>query len=78
MILESDEIRQILHTINAEYTDSLGTLHWTGDLDRDGKPDFYFDLFEHENVENRILFISSEAEKGKLVKLVAQFWTTGC
>jgi hypothetical protein len=78
LILESNGIRQVLHTINAEYADSLGTVYWVGDLDRDEKPDFYFDLFEHENVENRVLFLSSVTEKGKLVKMVAQFWTTGC
>lgn len=78
LILESNRIRQVLHTMNAEYESSLGTLYWVGDLDGDEKPDFYFDLFQHENVENRILFLSSEAGKGKLVKVVAQFWTTGC
>lgn len=78
LTLESDGIRQVLHTMNAEYDGSLGTLYWVGDLDIDGKPDFYLDLFEHENVENRVLFLSSEAEKGKLVKMIAQFWITGC
>lgn len=78
LILENDGIRQVLHTMNAEYEGSLGTLYWVGDLDGDEKPDFYFDLFQHYNVGNRVLFLSSEAEKGKLVKIVAQFWTTGC
>jgi len=78
LILENDGIRQVLHTINAEYADSLGTLSWVGDLDRDEKPDFYFDLYIQENVVYRVLFLSSEADKEKLVKIVAEFWTTGC
>lgn len=78
LILESDGVRQILHTANVDDYFDLGHLYWVGDLDRDGKPDFYFDLFEHYNVMNRVLFLSSQAEKGKLIKKVAYFWTTGC
>lgn len=76
LVLESDGIRQVLHT-SAE-SGSLGTLYWVGDLDRDAKPDFYLDLYVHENVANQVLFLSSEAGNKKLVKMVAQFWTTGC
>jgi hypothetical protein len=78
LILESEGKRQILHTMNVEYNSGLGVLYWAGDLDRDGKPDFFVDLYVHENVENKILFLSSEAEDNKLVKKVAYFWTTGC
>ncbi len=78
LILESDGVRQVLHTANVDDFFDLGHLYWVGDLDRDGKPDFYFDLFEHYNVMNRVLFLSSQAEKGKLLKKVAYFRTTGC
>jgi hypothetical protein len=83
LILESDGVRQVLHTIKEEHTFKqdwfydVGHLYWVGDLDRDGKPDFYFDLFEHYNQNNQVLFISSQAEKGKLIKKVAYFYTTG-
>lgn len=78
LILQGDSLRQVLHTIELDSNPDAGTLYWAGDLDGDGKPDFYFDLFEHYNVMNRVLFLSSEAENGKLVKKSAQFWTTGC
>lgn len=79
LALESDGKRQILHTIyfDGEYS-QLGILYWVGDLDKDGMPDFYLELFEHENVVNKVLFLSSPAEKDKLVKKVAYFWITGC
>lgn len=78
LTLTSDGKRQILHTIYADNYPELGTLFWIGDLDRDGRADFYFVLFESENVSNKVLFLSSPAEKDKLVKKVAYFWTTGC
>lgn len=78
LVLQTGKIRQILQTMSVDADSSIGTLYWAGDLDGDEKPDFYFDLFEHYNVDNKVLFLSSEAEKGKLVKTVAQFWTTGC
>jgi hypothetical protein len=78
LILESEATKQILHTLNADYNSDLGNLYWVGDLDRDGKPDFYMDLYVHYNAGNKVLFLSSQAERGKLVKKVAYFWTTGC
>lgn len=78
LILENNETRQILHTQYDGDKHNLGTLFWVGDLDRDGKPDFYLELFEGENVDNKVLFLTSSAEKDELVKKVAYFWTTGC
>jgi hypothetical protein len=56
----------------------LGSLDWAGDLDRDGKPDFYFSLYVHDNVEYQNLFLTSSAKKGKLVKKIAMWFTNGC
>jgi hypothetical protein len=78
LILESEGVRQVLHTIKEDGFYDVGHLYWIGDLDRDGKPDFYFDLFENYNMNNQVLFLSSQAEKGKLVKKVAYFYTSGC
>lgn len=54
------------------------SLMWAGDADRDGKPDFLVDCTDHYNVTNLVLFLSSEADAGRMVKPVAQFRTTGC
>lgn len=79
LVLESGSISQTLHSL--QYFgegDYLGSLYWAGDLDRDGKPDFYFSLYFNDNAEYRNLFLSSQASKRKLVKKIATFTTTGC
>jgi hypothetical protein len=53
-------------------------LFWAGDLDSDGKLDLYLKLSDHYNVIEGILFLSSKAEVGQLVKEIARFVTTGC
>jgi hypothetical protein len=78
LVLESAGKRQVLHTSIEGGEDGLGLLFWVGDLDRDNKPDFYMSLSVHYNVGNHNLFLSSKAGKNELVKLVANFWTTGC
>ncbi len=87
LILEGDGKRQLLDTFwtrgEGEYGEknwlgSVGTLYWVGDLDRDNKPDFYLSLFTHETTNEAFILLSSQAEKGKLVKKVALFSTSGC
>jgi len=78
LLLESGGISQVIHSAPDFEENYLGVLYWAGDLDRDGKPDFYFDLYVHDNVEYRNLFLSSGAKKGKLVKKVAIWSTNGC
>lgn len=79
LVLEGDKKSQVLHTLKSfEEGDYLGSLYWVGDLDHDERPDFYFSLYIHDNAEYRNLFLSSEAKKGKLVKKIATFTTTGC
>ena len=79
LVLESGGVSQTIHSLKYfGEGDYLGGLYWAGDLDRDGKPDFYFSLYFHDNVEYKNLFLSSQAAKGKLVKKVATFSTTGC
>lgn len=85
--LEGNGVKQILHTFwtrsegeNGEenWLGSVGTLYWVGDLDRDNRPDFYLSLYAHETIYTAFLLLSSEAGKGKLVKKVAVFETSGC
>ncbi len=79
LVIESGGISQTIHSIKYFGDgDYVGALYWAGDLDRDGKPDFYFSLYFHDNVEYKNLFLSSQAEKGKLEKKVATFLITGC
>lgn len=76
LILESGDIKQILHITND--SSSIGELFWVGDLDRDGKPDLYLSPWIKENNTVNSLFLSSEAEKGQIVKEVASLGTVGC
>jgi hypothetical protein len=76
VVLSGDGKGQIVHT--SYDSDDLGTLYWVGDLDKDGKPDFYMDLYVHYNVGNQTLFLSSKAGENELIRQVAVFWTTGC
>ncbi len=52
-------------------------LLWAGDLDRDGKLDLYIET-SGENFTAYGLYLSSEAEEGKLVEEVAGFGSVGC
>jgi len=61
-----------------QHDDAGWSLFWAGDIDKDGKLDLYLDLSNHYNVSSRKLLLSSQAPKGKLVKELATFTTTGC
>lgn len=75
LILESENIKQILHV---SFEDCLGTLFWVGDLDNDNKPDLFLSPWIKENISESSLFISSEADRNNLVKKVASLGTVGC
>ena len=62
LVLEGRGQQQVLHTANFN-GGRLATLHWVGDLDKDGKPDIYMSPNVHYNVENRVLFLSSRAKQ---------------
>lgn len=78
LILSHNGKEQILSYLTEGCNDCYWKLYWMGDLDKDGKLDFYFDLSGHYNVSDKRLFLSSPAKKGKLVKNVANFSTSGC
>ena len=78
LTLSHNGTEQILNYLKDGCNDCYWNLYWVGDIDQDGKLDFYFDLSWHYNVTDKKLFLSSQAEKGKLVKYVANFWTNGC
>lgn len=78
--LQNKEITQIVSFVYYyESFEPVGNLLWVGDLDHDGKLDLYMDFYGYEKGGySSGLFLSSEAETGKLVKQVAGFTTTGC
>lgn len=78
LVLTSGKTKQVLYDPEGICSDCIWSMLWAGDLDADGKPDFYLNLNNHYNGEIKRLFLSSFAEKGKLVKEVAAFTTVGC
>lgn len=77
LVLSVGKIKQVLYSVE-ECSSCFWQINWIGDLDNDGKLDFYLYLTDHYNVANQKLFLSTRAESGKLVKEVAEFTTTGC
>jgi hypothetical protein len=71
--LEGEGKRQIIHTVKTKENSDVGYLYWVGDLDSDGKTDFYLSLYENDNISELILFLSSKAKNGKLIQAVAAF-----
>jgi hypothetical protein len=60
------------------FDDAIFKFIWAGDLDRDGALDLIMDLTNHYNVSRIVLFLSSMAEEGQLLKPVAVLTTVGC
>ena len=78
LILTVNGKQQILRELKDDGNDAFWSLFWVGDLDSEGKLDFYINVTNHYNVSDRRLFVSSPAEAGQLVKEIANFRTTGC
>ncbi|MFP6582861.1 MAG: hypothetical protein VCD00_09935 [Candidatus Hydrogenedentota bacterium] len=53
-------------------------LLWAGDLDGDNKLDLIMDITYHYNVQHLVLYLSSYAAAGELVRLAAELKTSGC
>ncbi len=80
LILETAKSSQIIHYVDL-YEDwvPVGDLFWVGDLDRDGKLDLYMDFWNDEKGYYWSgIFLSSEAEKGKLVRRTEYYMLGGC
>ena len=58
--------------------DASPHLVFAGDLDRDGRLDLIFDTTDHYNLSRPVLFLSSAAGKGELVRAVATHDAVGC
>lgn len=77
MTVTADNLKQTIY--RQKYcSDCLWDLYWVGDLDKDGKLDFFINLTDHYNSITYRLFLSSPAGKGEIVREVAVFRITGC
>lgn len=77
LTLSDGRVSQTIFSVEA-CDDCAWQMIWAGDLDADGKLDFYLQLNSHYNSRVMRLFLSSEAENGNLVKEVAEFGIVGC
>lgn len=66
-----------LHQALDAQTEDAWELLWAGDLDQDGKLDLYLNHLFY-NGEEKLLFLSSQAPKNKLVRVLARFAIVGC
>lgn len=58
--------------------DGGATLHFAGDLDRDGRVDLILDVRDHYNVQRTQLWLSGDAADGELLRLATTTEITGC
>lgn len=77
LVLSDGNVEQVLFEVE-ECSFCRWRVHWAGDIDSDGKPDFYLYVTHHYNVANQKLFLSSKAGSDRLVEEAAEFTTTGC
>ncbi len=80
LTLETEGNKQTIYYIDYSGEEAeVGNLYWVGDLDSDGKLDLYMDFYDYEKGGySSGLFLSSQAEKGKLVKLFEYFRLSAC
>lgn len=80
LFLDDGSKSQMLHYIYySGEGEPVGNLYWAGDLDSDGKLDLFMDFWNYEKGGySSGLFLSTEAEKGKLVKSFGYFAQGGC
>lgn len=75
---ENGQPKRQLLVAQPSFDDNMIELLWVGDIDRDGRPDFVFNLSYHYNVSHIGLFLSSGAAKGELVRFVGGHVSVGC
>lgn len=75
---DQNSVVQALPLVKIVSVDGPPRLIWAGDLDRDGRIDLLMDLTHDYNLTHLALFLSSSAQEGEFVGLVAEWITTGC
>ncbi len=62
----------------APWSEAGVVMLWSGDLDRDGRPDFLLDVARADGVSETVLSLSGQAEPGRAVGPVATHQMSGC
>lgn len=76
--LKKGSVYQIIASIDDMDPEGTATVLWAGDLDRDGKLDHFFYFSDGKTFRGGYtLFLSSQADEGKLVKRVVSFSVQG-
>lgn len=80
LVLEQDSVEQVIarNYFEAGSGTIIGDLLWAGDIDGDEKLDLYFDNYSDKGGFSGGLYLSSHADEGELLKLVALFGYAGC
>lgn len=78
LLLTSGENRQVLYSLVDCGGGAAWHVLWAGDLDRDGRLDLFVNVSPGDYGGSRKLFLSSKAQKGRLVKEVAELVSYGC
>lgn len=80
LVLEHDGVQQVI--ARNYFEDGSGTiigdLLWAGDIDGDEKLDLYFDNYSEKGGFSGGLYLSTHADEGEMLKLVALFGYGGC
>lgn len=71
LYLSSNDVEQLLLDIKS-FSDQYVKFEFVGDLDGDNKPDFIFETATWYEDQEIMLFLSSKAKAGELVKFVAK------
>ena len=72
LYISADAGPESLFLQQESFNDTFVELLFIGDIDRDGKPDFIFGANRDYEEERVILYLSSKAEKGKIIKKVSE------
>ncbi len=75
---DNGQVRRQLLVARPSFDDAMIELLWVGDIDRDGRPDFVFNLSDHYNLTYIGLFLSSGAANEELVRFVGGIASAGC
>lgn len=71
-------LTQVLERFEPFDYESLPSVIWAGDLDRDNKIDILLDNSISMYTRNYVLYLSSQATHGNLMKKVAEFFQSSC